>query len=353
MKRHSPGGRARRRHGAAAAGRRERRTRASTRILTEYHELTGIPSVINTSFNMHEEPIVCSPDDAIRAFLQGNLDYLAIGDYLARQRLARRRRRRRGEPGPAQARRRRDRKAVEHHHLEPERGEERDDPPEPPARRAVVELHRVATGPQPHAAEEVVDALDGDLVPVDARTPARIRHIRRRAARARRRGDDGDVLGPVGHELRDAAEQEEPAGPPAGIPGMRRWVTAVRWGLKAGAKTPFNAASSPERTHWRSTTKVRGTANLFRVDRRVRSVVGERHPGYRRSLVRVLGAVGDTEEAQSAQPLAQPSLIARVDREGAAAAAAAAARPGSRPPGARCATRTRRSGARSGSPSPR
>jgi carbamoyltransferase len=52
------------------------------RILTEYYRLTGVPSVINTSFNMHEEPIVCTPDDAIRAFLQGNLDYLAIGDFL-------------------------------------------------------------------------------------------------------------------------------------------------------------------------------------------------------------------------------------------------------------------------------
>lgn len=52
------------------------------RMLTEYHRLTGLPSVINTSFNMHEEPIVCSPDDAIRAFLQGNLDYLAVGSYL-------------------------------------------------------------------------------------------------------------------------------------------------------------------------------------------------------------------------------------------------------------------------------
>jgi carbamoyltransferase len=51
-------------------------------ILRAYHELTGIPSLINTSFNMHEEPIVCSPDDAIRAFLQGNLDYLAIGNFL-------------------------------------------------------------------------------------------------------------------------------------------------------------------------------------------------------------------------------------------------------------------------------
>jgi carbamoyltransferase len=52
------------------------------RVLTEYHKISGIPSVINTSFNMHEEPIVCTPDDAIRAFLQGNLDYLAIGDFL-------------------------------------------------------------------------------------------------------------------------------------------------------------------------------------------------------------------------------------------------------------------------------
>jgi len=53
------------------------------RIISEYHRLTGIPSVINTSFNMHEEPIVCTPDDAIRAFLQGNLEYLAIGNFLA------------------------------------------------------------------------------------------------------------------------------------------------------------------------------------------------------------------------------------------------------------------------------
>lgn len=54
------------------------------RILSEYHRLSGVPSVINTSFNMHEEPIVNSPADAIRAFLQGNIDYLAIGDFLVR-----------------------------------------------------------------------------------------------------------------------------------------------------------------------------------------------------------------------------------------------------------------------------
>jgi carbamoyltransferase len=52
------------------------------KILQKFHELTGLPSLINTSFNMHEEPIVCSPRDAIRAFRKGHLDYLAIGNFL-------------------------------------------------------------------------------------------------------------------------------------------------------------------------------------------------------------------------------------------------------------------------------
>ena len=53
-------------------------------ILKEYYLLSGIPSLINTSFNMHEEPIVNTPEDAVRAFLQGNLDYLAIGNFLVK-----------------------------------------------------------------------------------------------------------------------------------------------------------------------------------------------------------------------------------------------------------------------------
>jgi carbamoyltransferase len=51
-------------------------------ILREYHARTGIPTLINTSYNMHEEPIVCSPDDAIRAFKDGRLEVLAMGDFL-------------------------------------------------------------------------------------------------------------------------------------------------------------------------------------------------------------------------------------------------------------------------------
>lgn len=51
-------------------------------VLKEYEKLTGLPSLINTSFNMHEEPIVCTPKEAISAFLQSKLDALVIGDYL-------------------------------------------------------------------------------------------------------------------------------------------------------------------------------------------------------------------------------------------------------------------------------
>ena len=52
------------------------------RILVEYHRLTGNPSLINTSFNLHGEPIVCTAEDALRSFLEGRLDRLALGPYL-------------------------------------------------------------------------------------------------------------------------------------------------------------------------------------------------------------------------------------------------------------------------------
>ena len=52
------------------------------KILQYYYKATGIPSLINTSFNMHEEPIVCTPCDALRAFQDSKLKYLAIEDYL-------------------------------------------------------------------------------------------------------------------------------------------------------------------------------------------------------------------------------------------------------------------------------
>ncbi len=51
-------------------------------ILDEYRKLTGLPSLINTSFNMHEEPIVCTPEEAITAFRKSGIDYLIVNDYI-------------------------------------------------------------------------------------------------------------------------------------------------------------------------------------------------------------------------------------------------------------------------------
>ena len=62
--------------------RRDRTQGIPVRRFHAYHARTGIPVLINTSFNMHEEPIVCSPADAVRAFLLGNVDYLAAGPFL-------------------------------------------------------------------------------------------------------------------------------------------------------------------------------------------------------------------------------------------------------------------------------
>lgn len=51
-------------------------------IIKEYQAASGIPALINTSFNMHNEPVPATVDNALRTFLRSALDYLAIGDYL-------------------------------------------------------------------------------------------------------------------------------------------------------------------------------------------------------------------------------------------------------------------------------
>ena len=62
----------------------ERTSPGFARILREYRKITGLPCVINTSFNLHEEPIVCTPADAVSAFLRSRADALALGPFLAR-----------------------------------------------------------------------------------------------------------------------------------------------------------------------------------------------------------------------------------------------------------------------------
>lgn len=53
------------------------------RLLKEYEKLTGVPAFINTSFNIHEEPIVRTAEDAVRAFVDSSLDYLQLGPFIA------------------------------------------------------------------------------------------------------------------------------------------------------------------------------------------------------------------------------------------------------------------------------
>jgi carbamoyltransferase len=50
-------------------------------LISEYKNLTGVPVVLNTSFNVRNEPIVCSPKDAILCFLSTDIDYLVIGNF--------------------------------------------------------------------------------------------------------------------------------------------------------------------------------------------------------------------------------------------------------------------------------
>jgi carbamoyltransferase len=54
------------------------------RLLADFEEATGAPAVINTSFNIHDEPLVSSATDAVTAFLTAELDLLVIEDCLVR-----------------------------------------------------------------------------------------------------------------------------------------------------------------------------------------------------------------------------------------------------------------------------
>ncbi|MFV1959545.1 MAG: carbamoyltransferase C-terminal domain-containing protein, partial [Planctomycetota bacterium] len=45
---------------------------------------SGRPALLNTSFNLHEEPLVCSPLDAVRAFLASGLSRMRLGPFVVR-----------------------------------------------------------------------------------------------------------------------------------------------------------------------------------------------------------------------------------------------------------------------------
>jgi len=55
------------------------------RLLTCFKEMTGCPILVNTSFNVRGEPIVCTPEDALRCFMGTELDVLVVGRCLLKK----------------------------------------------------------------------------------------------------------------------------------------------------------------------------------------------------------------------------------------------------------------------------
>ena len=55
------------------------------KLISSFNDISGCPILINTSFNVKDEPMVCDPKDAINCFLRTNLDYLVLGNFLLRK----------------------------------------------------------------------------------------------------------------------------------------------------------------------------------------------------------------------------------------------------------------------------
>lgn len=54
-------------------------------LMRQFYELTGCPVVVNTSFNIRGEPIVCTPEDAYRCFMATNIDCLVLENYVLKK----------------------------------------------------------------------------------------------------------------------------------------------------------------------------------------------------------------------------------------------------------------------------
>jgi carbamoyltransferase len=57
-----------------------------TRLLEAFHQRTGCPVLVNTSFNVRGEPIVCTPEDAFRCLLATEMDALILEDVIVLKR---------------------------------------------------------------------------------------------------------------------------------------------------------------------------------------------------------------------------------------------------------------------------
>jgi carbamoyltransferase len=54
-------------------------------VIKQFSRLTGVPVLLNTSFNVRGEPIVCTPRDAVNCFPKTGLDYLVMGKIFVRK----------------------------------------------------------------------------------------------------------------------------------------------------------------------------------------------------------------------------------------------------------------------------
>ncbi len=54
------------------------------KVVEAFHKLTGVPMIINTSFNV-QEPIICTPEEAWATFKRADMDWLALGNFLVRK----------------------------------------------------------------------------------------------------------------------------------------------------------------------------------------------------------------------------------------------------------------------------
>ncbi|NUN45582.1 carbamoyltransferase, partial [bacterium] len=51
-------------------------------LIKAFYDKTGCPVIVNTSFNVRGEPIVCTPEDAFRCFMRTEMDYLVLGNFV-------------------------------------------------------------------------------------------------------------------------------------------------------------------------------------------------------------------------------------------------------------------------------
>lgn len=55
------------------------------KLIDDFRKITGVPAILNTSFNFREEPLVCTPRDALRTFFSTGMDYLVLENFLIRK----------------------------------------------------------------------------------------------------------------------------------------------------------------------------------------------------------------------------------------------------------------------------